>query len=104
MGAQVTLVILGTFRVLPDRLAAARPVMARMIAASRAEDGCLDYAYAEDIGTPGLIRVSEAWRDRASLARHMASAHLAEWRAAWPALGIGDRDLRSYETGDAEVA
>ncbi|MBY0302510.1 MULTISPECIES: putative quinol monooxygenase [Sphingomonas] len=104
MGAQVTLVILGTFRVPPDRLGTARGAMARMIAASRAEDGCLDYAYAEDVHEPGLIRVSEVWRDRASLARHMASAHLAEWRAEWPALGIGERDLRWYAAGDAEPA
>ena len=52
MGAQVTLVILGTFRVPPDRLGTARGAMARMIAASRAEDGCLDYAYAEDVHEP----------------------------------------------------
>ena len=33
------------------------------------EDGCIDYAYAEDVLEPGLIRVSEVWRDQAALNR-----------------------------------
>lgn len=94
------LLIAGTVRLPPENLGAARSVMARMIAASRAEDGCLHYSYAEDVLEPGLIHVSELWRDRASLDRHFASDHLAEWRAAWPALGIDDRDLAVYEVGE----
>lgn len=94
------LVVVGTVRLPAARLAAARPAMARMVAASRAEDGCLDYAYAEDIGDPGLIRVIEVWRDQMALDRHFAMPHLAEWRAAWPALGIGERDLRVFEAGE----
>ena len=73
--------------------------MRRMVDASRAEDGCLDYAYAEDVIDPGLIHVRELWADQAALDRHFAAAHLTEWRAAWPALGIGGRDLRVYEVG-----
>lgn len=93
------LLIVGTVRLPPGNLAAARPVMRRMVDASRAEDGCLDYAYAEDVLDPGLIHVRELWADQAALDRHFAAAHLAEWRAAWPALGIGGRDLRVYEVG-----
>jgi quinol monooxygenase YgiN len=93
------LLIVGTIRLSADKLAEARPVMARMIAASRAEDGCEAYAYAEDVLEPGLIHVTELWRDQAALDRHFASAHLAAWRAAWPALGLGERNLRVYEVG-----
>jgi quinol monooxygenase YgiN len=98
----MALLIVGTVRLPPDRLAAAKAVMSAMIAASRGEDGCLDYAYAEDVADPGLIRVSELWRDRDSLARHFASPHLAAWRAAWPRLGLSDRNLVLYEVGDPE--
>lgn len=94
------LLIVGTIRLPPERLAAARPVMKRMADSSRAEDGCLDYSYAEDVLESGLIRVNEMWRDQTCLDRHFASPHLAEWRAAWPALGIHDRQLRSYEVGE----
>lgn len=94
------LLIVGTIRLPPEHLDAARPVMRRMIEASRAEPGCLDYGYAEDVLDPGLIHVHELWRDQAALDAHFAAAHLAEWRAAWPVLGIAERKLRVYAVGE----
>jgi len=46
---------------------------------------------------PGLIHVTELWADQAAFDAHVASAHIAEWRATWPALGIGERDLVAYQ-------
>lgn len=74
--------------------------MARMISASRAEDGCEEYSYAEDVLDAGLIHVKELWRDQAALDRHFVSEHIAAWRSAWPELGIKDRNLRVYDVGD----
>jgi len=93
----MTVTIAGTFRVPPENLAAFKPHMAKMLAASRAEDGCLVYSYAEDVLEPGLIRVFEAWRDQAALDAHIKAPHMGEWRAAWPAAGAGARDLKLYE-------
>ena len=75
--------------------------MQRMVEASRAENGCVEYGYAEDVLVPGLIHVKELWTDQAALDRHFETAHIAEWRAAWPSLGIGERDLRLYEVGES---
>ena len=72
-----------------------------MIHASRAEPGCIGYAYAEDILEPGLIRVSEAWQDEASFAAHAASDHLKSWRADCATLGAFDRKLWRYDGGTA---
>jgi quinol monooxygenase YgiN len=93
------LLIVGIVRLPARNLPDARPVMKRMVEASRAEDGCLEYGYAEDIFDAGLIHVKELWSDQAALDRHFASDHIAEWRAAWPNLGIRDRDLRVYDVG-----
>ena len=93
----MSLVIAGTIRVPPEKLEAFRPHMLAMLEASRAEDGCLVYSYAEDVAEPGLIRVFEAWRDQAALEAHFATAHLAAWRAAWPEFGVSDRRLIAYE-------
>ncbi|MEW6019974.1 MAG: putative quinol monooxygenase [Pseudomonadota bacterium] len=93
----MSLVIAGTIRVPPENLEAFRPHMLAMLEASRAEDGCLVYSYAEDVAEPGLIRVFEAWRDQAALEAHFATAHLAAWRAAWPEFGVSDRRLIAYE-------
>jgi quinol monooxygenase YgiN len=95
----MTVVILGIVRLPPERLADARPHMTSMVAATRAEDGCVAYAYAEDVLDPGLIRVSEIWRDQAALDAHARSAHIQVWRAAWPGLGLHDRQLVAYDAG-----
>jgi quinol monooxygenase YgiN len=94
------LVVTGTVRLPPANLDQARPVMAAMIRASRAEDGCLDYAYAEDVLEPGLIRILERWRDQPALDRHLASDHIKTWRAHWPELELHDRNLVVYEAGE----
>lgn len=99
----MSLVIAGTIRVPPENLAAFRPHMLAMLEASRAEDGCLVYSYAEDVAEPGLIRVFEAWRDQAALEAHFATAHLAAWRAAWPEFGVSDRRLIAYEVASQRV-
>ena len=77
--------------------------MTRMVEGSRAEEGCEEYSYAEDVLEPGLIHVKEMWRDRESLDRHFESAHLAEWRSKWPELGIRDRNLRLYKVNKPQV-
>jgi len=94
------LLIVGTIRLPPENLAAARPVMKRMVEGSLSENGCAEYSYAEDVLEPELIHVKEMWQDQAALDCHFKTAHLAEWRAAWPELGIHDRNLRSYEVGE----
>jgi quinol monooxygenase YgiN len=94
------LLIVGTVRLPAHNMEAARPVMKRMADASRLEEGCVEYVYAEDVFDPGLIHVKEMWVDQNALDRHFASTHIAEWRAAWPSLGIGDRNLRIYDVGE----
>ncbi|TPK39381.1 putative quinol monooxygenase [Mesorhizobium sp. B2-5-3] len=94
------LLVIGTVRLPPDKLEQARPAMGRMVVASRAEPGCLAYSYAQDVLDAGLIRVTEVWNDRAALDAHFAAPHLVDWRASWPSLGIGERNLVLYEAGD----
>ncbi|WP_158815287.1 putative quinol monooxygenase [Methylocapsa sp. S129] len=96
------LLIIGTIRLPAGRLDAARPAMASMVEASRAEAACLEYSYAEDVLDRGLIHVKECWTDRTALGAHFRSVHIANWRASWPSLGIGERNLRLYEVGDPQ--
>ncbi|HAY07699.1 MAG TPA: antibiotic biosynthesis monooxygenase [Hyphomonas sp.] len=91
------IVIEGPVRIPPANLEAARSAMEQMIRASRAEPGCIDYAYSLDVLDPGLVRVTERWQSREALKAHFAAAHMATWRAFFPQLGITDRSLRLYE-------
>jgi quinol monooxygenase YgiN len=94
------LLIVGTFAIPPANLPAARLVMNQMVRSSRAEDGCEEYVYAEDLFEPGLIHVKELWRDQSALDLHFACGHLAAWRSTWGKFGIGGRNLRAYEVGE----
>ncbi|RAK59320.1 antibiotic biosynthesis monooxygenase [Phenylobacterium hankyongense] len=95
----MSVLIAGTMRVPPQNLAALKPHMHAMLAASRAEDGCVEYSYGEDVAEPGLIRVFEVWRDQAAIDAHFKTPHMAKWRAAGAELGVSDRRLFSYEVG-----
>jgi quinol monooxygenase YgiN len=97
------LIIMGTIRIDPANIPAALPAMKKMVAASNAEDGCFLYAYSQDLVDPGLVRISEQWRDRAALKAHFETPHMAEWRGVIPSLGISDRNLTLFEANDGEV-
>jgi quinol monooxygenase YgiN len=94
---------IGTVRLPPERLLAARAEIFAMISASRAEDGCFEYCRAEDVLEPGLIHVKEIRTSREALRDHFASPHLCAWRSAWPRLQISDRKLELYEIGNPEL-
>jgi quinol monooxygenase YgiN len=91
------IIVAGTVRIDPAKIDIARVEMDKMIAASRAEDGCLEYGYAIDVLDPRVAHVFEVWRDREALECHFKTAHIAAWRAMWSAIGVSDRKLKIYE-------
>ena len=95
--------VMGMFRLPPASLDAGRAAMAQVIAASRAEPGCLAYAYAEDVSEPGLFRVSEAWTSREALAVHFGTAHMKAWQRERAELGMTDRRVTAYEVAAEEA-
>jgi quinol monooxygenase YgiN len=98
------IILAGSFRLRADAVSSARPHLERMVAESRAEDGCLAYTYAFDLGEPSLVGVFEMWRDRAAHQAHNASPHLAAWQKLRPGFGYSDRQLTLWETGPGEPA
>ena len=97
------ILVVGQFRLPPENLAAGREALLRVIKATRAEPGCIDYAYAEDLAEPGLIRVSEKWESREALAAHFEAAHMKQWQQERIGLGMSDRDMAAYTIAAAET-
>ena len=95
--------IVGQFHIPPENLAAARPLMIAVMEASRAEDGCIEYNYAEDVLDPGLIRVSEVWARREQLAAHLKTPHMAVWAEERAGLGLTGRAITVYEVSGSET-
>ena len=96
------ILVMGTFRLPPEALATALPMAQRVVAATRAEDGCFAYSYAQDLFDPGLIHVSEKWRDREALMAHFKSPHMQAWAAERAELNLSDRNIRIYESDDGQ--
>lgn len=90
------IIVNGSFRLPAERLEDAIPAMKRVIAASLEERGCLAYSYAVDIVDPSLIRVTEAWADGETLARHFETPHMQAWQQEREALGMTDRTMTMH--------
>lgn len=97
------ILVIGTFRLPVAKLAEGREALLRVVEATRAEPGCIDYAYAEDLLEPGLIRVSEKWASREALAAHFETAHMKQWQQERIGLGMTDRDIVAYTISLTEV-
>lgn len=76
------LIVLAKAKLGADSMAAARAAIADMVAASNAEDGCIAYAFTEDMLQPGVIHIVEKWQDEAALAAHFATPHMAAFGAS----------------------
>ena len=91
------IVVVGQFRIPAERMDEARPLMAKVLLATRAEAGCIEYNYAEDLLDPGLIRVSEVWESREQLGAHLKTPHMAVWGEERVGLGLSGRAITVYE-------
>ncbi|MCB2074043.1 MAG: antibiotic biosynthesis monooxygenase [Novosphingobium sp.] len=96
------IVVTGTFRLPLGNAKAGREAIERVINASRAEPGCISYAYAEDVLEAGLFRVSEAWESREALAAHFQAPHMLAWRRERAELGMTDRKVTAYTVSGEE--
>jgi quinol monooxygenase YgiN len=98
----MNVILAGTVRFPPDRMTEARERMQQMMRLSRAEDGCIEYVYSEDLIEPGLVHVFEVWRDEAALHGHHTAQHFLAWRASRDEVGMHDRRMRRYEVASSK--
>ena len=92
-------IVAGVLVLRPGTLDDLRPHMLRMIAASRAEQGCMSYSYAVDLADASVIRVHEEWESRSHLDAHFETEHLKAWRRRLAEVGIVSRDIRAWDAG-----
>ncbi|MBK6800775.1 MAG: antibiotic biosynthesis monooxygenase [Novosphingobium sp.] len=99
----MAVVVVGQFRFPPEHMDEARGAMRKVMEATRAEAGCIEYNFAEDVLDPGLIRVSEVWEGRAQLGAHMKAPHMAVWAEKRAALGLTGRAITVFEAGEGQT-
>jgi quinol monooxygenase YgiN len=64
----------------PADRAAALEAFAVVVAESRKEPGCIDYAFTPDPDVPGRVRVFEHWVSDAALTEHLTLPHVQALR------------------------
>lgn len=96
-------VIVAHIRLPVENLPAARAAIAPLVKDTLAEEGCIQYAFAEDVAEPGLLRISEIWASREALDAHMQAPHFADWRVAAGSLGITERKVNIFTVSAEET-
>ncbi|MEM9937367.1 MAG: putative quinol monooxygenase [Pseudomonadota bacterium] len=91
------IVVEGSARIPSGAWDKALKAMEKMIIASRAETGCIEYAYSRDALDPDLLRIIERWDDLAALKAHFAEPHMADFRQALAEIGPQGLEVRMYE-------
>lgn len=97
------ILVTGLFRIPVDHRAEAVAAMERVVLATRAEAGCLEYAYAEDVLEPGLFRVTERWDSREALAAHFEAPHMKAWQQERAELGLTGRVVTAFTVTGEEA-
>jgi len=64
-------IVAGVLEVAPSQREQFLESMADTMRLSRAEPGCLDYAFSADPLEPGRVLLFERWADKSSLAAHL---------------------------------
>jgi len=97
-------ILAGTVRFANGKIDAAKAAMAEMMRLSRAEDGCIEYVYSQDLIDPELVHVFEIWRDEAALHGHHAAPHFLRWKEERIPLGMSERRMFRYDVSGAREA
>lgn len=97
------IIVLGRVEVNPADLGPWIEAVKRVEASTRAEAGCLSYAFGRDSASPEIFWLCESWTDLESLTTHLASPHVAEFRAAIAPLGVPGFVAKRYDADGETV-
>lgn len=89
------IIVMGEVRFGDGEIARLKEALARNVASSRSEEGCLRYAYGSDLADPTLLLITEAWRDQAALDAH--NARIPELMAPLADADIKSISIKAYE-------
>jgi quinol monooxygenase YgiN len=95
-GDDRAVVVAGWIDYEPADRAAALDAFAVVVAASREEPGCLDYAFSPDPDVPGRVRVFEHWVSDAALTEHLTLPHVQALRGATAGLTRTGRQMTHH--------
>ena len=90
------LIVAGTITTEPEGRHVFLTAVAPMVAATRAESGCHEYAFTPDPDDATRVLLYELWEDQAALERHFVSDHMAHWQEVSKGLPVTGADIKKY--------
>jgi quinol monooxygenase YgiN len=93
------IVVVGRVRTDDERREELLRVGQTVVAASRQDPGCLNYALYEDTESKNEFVFVEEWEDDEALQRHFATAHIAEFMRAMRPTLVAPPDVRFHTVG-----
>lgn len=91
------IILHATIQIKPGRREEAIPVFLQMQAATRQEEGCLEYTFVSTLENPDTFMAVERWENLACLQSHFDSAHMTLFKEQRADLVTGDSTLYKYE-------
>lgn len=92
------IIVTGTIDLDESSIAPAKELAGAMANATRAEKGCLSYAFYQDIENPARFRIYEEWEDEAALQAHFKQPHMAKFNEGLSKLKVLGADVKKAET------
>ena len=90
-------IVIARVRPQPDRHDEFVALLKEVQAASRADDGCLNYGYYSEVADAMSYIAVEEWRDMQALEAHLREPHVARLVAALPELAAGRPEISVHE-------
>ncbi len=94
------IIVSGKAKLAPGALAKVQKDMETVIAATRAEAGCIDYSYGAEVTDPDTIIVLEYWESWEALEAHTKQPHMGVWMAKLGEVGVVSQSIRFIEAGE----
>jgi quinol monooxygenase YgiN len=85
-----------------DDIVALQGAICAMEAASRAEEGCLDYTFSVELNDTAVLRITEKWVSLDDLKAHFATPHMADFQAAVAQHPPESMEVRCYEATEVD--
>jgi quinol monooxygenase YgiN len=93
-------IVLGQIEFHPADFESAKGLARTLVRETVKEDGCVKYAFAEDLSRPACFQLSECWRDSEALKAHFLTPHIAAYREGLKPLRILSRVVKKYEAAE----
>lgn len=88
--------VTATIRIHEQGIDTAVELLAGLVAATRKEEGCIDYVLHRSTDEPGTFLFYENWLDLPALERHMQTPHFLHWRQEAAAILAAPPEVRLW--------